>query len=386
MQQVVFSSRTELKRHTDMISGPWVEVDLDAIAHNYRQIQNICNVPLMPVIKGNAYGHGHIEVGRFLEKIGAHSLCVGYLREAVALREAGITCPILNLGPFSPKEAETIITQNISQSVFTDHVDHLDQTAGRLGKVARVHIKIDTGLGRVGVPYDSAQDYIRHVAGLSKIRIEGVFTTLTEDQSFDHEQLRRFNTIVESAADQSIDLGLRHAASSAAILEYPESHLDLVRPGITIFGHYPSTKEFRKRRIELKPALSLKARVSCVKILKKGDAVAYHRIYRAEEDQLMITGAIGYPDGYPSHIANKAQCIIRGRPYPLVATVTANNIYIQGNVDAEVAVGDEILLMGGGRNGPVSVESLAEISELSEYKLLAGLNPLLHRFYYSTQL
>lgn len=365
------------------MSGPWIEVDLDAISHNYRQIQQICHAPLMPVIKANAYGHGHIEVGRHLERSGAEGLCVGYLREAISLREAGIACPILNLGPFTATEAEKIVTVNISQSVFSDHVDLLNLAAGRLGRKTGVQIKIDTGLGRVGVPHDMALAYIQKVARLKHIRIEGVFTSLSEDKIFDREQLRRFNAVISSATKSGLDPELRHMASSAAILDNPESHMDLVRPGIMLFGHYPSAGEFRRRRIDLKPAISLKARVSCVKKIKSGDSVAYHRIYRATEYQTMITGAIGYPDGYPSHLADKALCLVKGRYLPLVAAVTANNIYIRGDDADDIVVGDEILLMGGGRDTPVSVESLVTISGLSEYKLLAGLNPILPRLYYS---
>lgn len=362
-------------------SGPWVEVDLDAITHNIRQIENICKAPLMPVIKANAYGHGLVEVGRHLERVGVHSLCVGYFQEAVQLRCAGISCPLLNLGPYSAREAEQIVTGDISQSVFNGAVHLLDRAAQRYGRKARVHIKVDTGLGRVGVPFGQALEYIQTVAGLAHVHIDGVFTSLTEDKAYDCIQLERFNQVIRSAEEKGIDLGLRHAASSAAILEYPDSHLDLARPGIMVVGCYPSAREFRNRRIDLKQALTLKTRVSCVKALKAGDPVAYHQAYVAETDEIMVTGAIGYPDGYPSHLAGRGECLINGNRYPLVATITANNIYIRAGLDRKIEIGDEIVLIGKQQGQNIRIEDLAETSGLSEYKLLACLSPILPRHY-----
>ena len=364
------------------ISGPWVEVDLDAITHNINQIRRICcDTPLMPVIKSNAYGHGLIEIARHLEGLAVHGLCVGSFQEAAGLRSNSIACPVLNLGPYSRKEAEIIAACGISQSVFSDDVRMLDDAAAACGRPARVHIKIDTGLGRVGVPYSSALSFIEQVAGLSNVRIEGVFTSLTEDMAFDREQIDRFTEVIRQATAKGIDLGLKHAASSAAILECPEARLDLVRPGIMVFGCYPSAKEFRKRRIDLKPTLTLKARVSFVKRLKAGDSVAYHQAYTARTEETLVTGVIGYPDGYPSQLSENSRCLIGGRRYPLVAGVTANHIYIRADNDRPIEIGDEIVLIGCQDGESVPVESLAEITGISEYKILGCLSPQLPRFY-----
>jgi alanine racemase len=363
------------------VSGPWIEVDLAAIARNAERIHDWCGRPLMPVIKANAYGHGLLAVARRLARTqGVWGLCVGNVREALALREAGLTLPILNLGPFTPNEAEKIVAQDIAQSVYSDAVTVLDRAAMVQGRTAAVHIKIDTGLGRIGVPHARAADFITHVTRLKQVRIAGVFTALSEDPEFDAAQLQRFTAALAPSAEAGIDLGLRHAASSAALLASPELSLDLVRPGIMVLGHYPSAAEHQRCRIPLEPALNLKARVVCVKHLKAGEPVGYHRAYRAPGDETLITGAIGYSDGYPVQLANRAECLIGGRRYPVVAAVSANHIFIR-STGGKIRPGDEIVLYGRQGDAAIDLQEIADRSGRSVYNLLARLNPDLPRFY-----
>jgi alanine racemase len=383
MQNNLFYSENVLTR--DEITGPWVEVDLDCIAHNFRRIKAIVGErPLMPVIKANAYGHGLAAVGLFLEKIGAAGLCVGKLEEALLLRQAGVRCPILNFGPYSKKEAEYVVAHDITQSVFNDAVAHLEAAAARLGKKAMVHLKIDTGLGRVGVPHAEALDYLGNLARLSHVQIKGVFTSLSEDGSLDGIQLERFRSVHRAATGMGISLGIRHIASSAGLLAYPEAHMDMVRPGISTFGYYPSTEEFRQRKIDLKPALSLKTRVSHVRKLRPGDSVGYHQAYVASTEHLLLTGAIGYPDGFPPQLAKGGEVLIQGRRHPLVMAATANHIYIKAEIDEPIHLGEEIVLIGRQQDEQISCEDLAKLSGLSEYKLLACINPLLPRYYHES--
>ena len=374
--------RSERALAREEISGPWVEVDLDCIAHNFRQIRDLAGGrPLMPVIKANAYGHGLAEVGRFLEALGAAGLCVGALREALALREAGARGPILNLGPFSGKEAESVVAHGITQSVFNEAVAHLEAAAARLGRTAAVHVKIDTGLGRVGVPHLDAPAFLGSLARLAHVRIEGVFTSLSEDPALDRIQLDRFHSVCRAAAGMGIAVGIRHVASSAGVLAYPEAHLDLVRPGIAIFGYYPSAEAFRQRKLDLRPALALKARVSNLRRLHPGDPVGYHQAYVAAGGELLAMGAIGYPDGYPPQLGAGSEVLIRGHRHPLVLPATANHIYIRVDPEAGVRLGDEIVLIGSQGGERITCEDLARLSGLSEYKLLACINPLLPRYY-----
>ena len=363
------------------VSGPWIEVDLAAISHNIDQIYRFSNTKLMPVIKANAYGHGAIDVARHLERMEpVQGLCVGVVREALVLRQSGLKFPLLNLGHYTLSEANQIVALNISQSVFTAAVAWLDQAARKQNRMAGVHIKIDTGLGRVGVPHYEASDFIEQVADMANVRIEGIFTSLSEDPDFDKIQVKRFQSVLSRAEARGISLGIKHAASSAAILEYPEAGLDMIRPGIMVFGHYPSLAERRRKRIDLKPVLTLKARVVYVKNLKTGDPIAYHRVYKAPGNETVITGGLGYCDGYPTCLAGKAECLIGGTRHPLIAAVTANHIYVRSHRN-DIEPGEEIVLYGKQGKEEITLEEIAELSECSEYNLLVRLNPALPRFY-----
>ena len=366
------------------VSGPWIEVDLEAIGHNIDAIRRIAQTPLMPVIKANAYGHGLVPVARWLAAHGTvHALAVGTVCEAVALRQADIALPVLNLGPYSRREAGRIAELGIRQSVFTEAVAWLEGAAAARDTIVGVHVKIDTGLGRVGVPHGRAADFIEQVAGSSHLRLEGVFTTLSEDPDFDRVQLARFHAVMGALAARGIDPGLRHAASSAAVLAQPEARLDLVRPGIMVFGHYPSPAEYRRRRIDLEPALALKTRVVCAKRLRAGDPVGYHRSYRAPADETLVTGAIGYPDGYPAAAPERnVEALIGGRRHRLVAAVGASHIFLRGG-PVDVGAGDEIVLYGAQGRARIALEEVAAAVERSEYHLLACLSPALPRFYRS---
>ncbi|MFZ7125105.1 MAG: alanine racemase [Desulfobacterales bacterium] len=367
--------------HIEEVSGPWIEVDLDAVDHNIQAIRRWCRSRMMPVIKANAYGLGLVPIARRLAgSPGVEGLCVGAVREAVALGEAGLTIPVLNLGAFTPGEAERIVALGIAQSVSSDAVKVLDRIAAAQGRTADVHVKIDTGLGRIGVHYTQASDFIDAVVRLGNVRIAGVFTTLSEDPEFDRIQIERFTAALAGPAGRGVSLGLRHAASSAAILASPDAALDMVRPGIMVTGCYPSAEERNRRRIDLKPALSLKTRVSCIKELKAGDPVGYHRAYRAPGDERLVIGAIGYADGYPVQLAGRAKCLIGGFRHPVVASVTANHICVRSR-GGEIRPGDEIVLYGRQKDGFIDIEDIAAQTEHSVYNLLARLNPDLPRFY-----
>ncbi|HLF23544.1 MAG TPA: alanine racemase, partial [Burkholderiales bacterium] len=261
--------------------------------------------PVMAVIKANAYGHGLLGVARTLEAAGAKHFMVGKLDEALDLRNAGVRARILNFGPWSDADAADIIRLGISQNVYTDQVRALDVAARRVGRRARVHIKVDTGLGRFGIPHDRAFEFLEQVAALRSVAIEGVFTTFTEDSEFDAVQLSRLKEICARATHRGLSIGLRHAASSDAICEFPAActELDMVRPGIMLYGLFPSTRAEKERKLDLKPALSLKARVAYVKTLRPGESVSYHRAFTASQPERIATLAAGYSDGFPRTLA-----------------------------------------------------------------------------------
>ncbi len=360
---------------------PWIEVNLNHISWNIDQIRKLVKVPIMAVIKANAYGHGLVEVGKFLEKKGIKWLMVGKLQESIKLRENGVKCQILNFGPFSKEDCEIIINYNISQSVYTEEAIYLNEIASRLNKRIGVHIHIDTGLGRVGIPYYKAVPFIEKISGLSHLKVLGVSTTLSEDKEFDLEQLKRFNEVCFLAKEKGIFLGMRHAASSDGILNYSQSHLDMVRPGITIYGYYPSPKTQGENRLNLKPALKLKARVAYVKDLFPGESLSYHRQFVAQKKELIATAGIGYSDGYPFQLANKGYVLIKNKKYSIVSAVTANHLMINLNNNKNVHIGDEIILINDNKSRGVTADELSELSGISVYKILIGLSPLLPRKY-----
>lgn len=362
---------------------PKIDVDLKAIEFNVAQLRKKTGGrPILAVLKCNAYGHGLIGVARCLEKIPVEGIVVGKLNEALALREAGIRLPILNLGPFSAADAETIVRQSISQGVFTDDVGSLNEWAGRLKVRASVHIKVDTGLGRVGVPYDAALSYIHDVSRLPHVRIDGVFQSFSEEPELDRIQLDRFLAVTSAAKKEGLSIGLRHASASTAIFRYGEEfYLDAVRPGISLYGHYPTSEEHQLKRLGLRPALSLKAYVAYVKTLKPGQSLSYFRKFVAEKNERIATVAMGYSDGIPQNLAGCASALVRGRRYPFIADVTANHSYLLVTGHSDIAPGDEVVVVGKQDQEEISLWDLAQSVGGSDYKILIGLNPSLRRTY-----
>jgi len=358
---------------------PWIELNLENMTWNLGQIRKTARVKVMAVIKANAYGHGLVEVGKHLEKNGIDFLMVGKLQEALLLREKGVSAPILNFGPFRNEDAEKIIQSNISQSVFDDKARSLSEAGLELGKKAKVHIHVDTGMGRMGIQHREAWPFIQSTSSLKGIFIEGISTTLTEDDEFDREQLNRFLDICREAEKRGISLGLRHAASSDGVLDLPSSHLDMVRPGIALYGYYPSEKTQKEDRLGLKPVLQLKSRVVAVKSLQPGDTVTYHRRYIAQKKEKIAIIPVGYSDGYPPNVIGKASVLIRGKRYSLIAAVTANHCIGLLGDNSRVSPGDEVVLLGYQVSEKITAEEIAGWAGVSAYKTLIALNPLLPR-------
>lgn len=357
---------------------PWLEINTANLAWNLRQIQaRVGGKIVMAVVKANAYGHGLVGVARALQTAGVNHFLVGKLDEARQLRAAGLGGLILNFGPFSDTDAEDIIRLGISQNVFTDQVEVLARAARRLEQPAHVHIKVDTGLGRVGVSYDRALDFIERVAALSGVVIDGVFTTFTEDPEFDPIQLARFREVCSRASERGLSLGLRHAASSSAILDLPASYteLDAVRPGIMLYGLYSSEGAEQERKLDLKPVLALKTRVVYVKTLRPGESVSYHRLFTATQPERVATLPAGYSDGFPRALEGKGSVLVAGRRCPILS-VTSNAIIARLG-DTPAALGDEAVLIGRQGSEEVSVSEIARLAGMTVYTVVIGMNALL---------
>lgn len=358
---------------------PWIEVNLTSLAWNFSQVKRRVKVPIMAVVKANAYGHGLVGVAKALEAAGADWLMVGKLGEAVTLREAGLNCPILNFGPFDRRDGEEIVRREVSQSVFSEDAAFLEETALKLDKRASVHIDIDTGMGRTGAAHESALPLLEKIASLSHVKIEGISTTLTEDPEFDKEQLRRFLEVCSAARDKGISVGLRHAASSAGIFYSPDFYLDMIRPGITLYGYYPNGRTRQEDALSLRPVLKLSARVTFIRDLQPGESLSYLRAFKAGKMMRVATVGIGYSDGYPYLFGGRVSVLIRNRKFPALNAVTSNHLMVELGDDREVRIGDAVTLIDPDKNSGLAADALAEQSGVPDYKILIGLNPLMPR-------
>jgi alanine racemase len=337
------------------------------------------NRSILAVTKNNAYGLGLETAGPLLDALAPiWGFAVVRPEEARALRGAGVRKPILLMGPVSAAEAEELARKDIRLAPYTGaDAPRLIRLAARLGRPVRVHLYVDTGMHRMGLPWEQVLPWLESSALRRAIRIEGAFTELVEDQDFDREQAARLTRIAESARSRGVALGKLHAASSDAVVRpTPECFLDLVRPGLALYGGYPTPESMA--RGELRPAYALKTRVIRVDLLQPGEGVSYHRRYTAEHPTWTATLAIGHVDGYPAGAVKGCEVLIGDRLYPVVGTVSASHTVVALGEQTAVQVGDEAVLVGPQR--PVLHPNLvAERSGWSEYNMFMHLNPGLPR-------
>jgi len=370
-----------IKNNAFGFRDPRIEVNLDNILWNYSQIKKRVNVPVMAVVKANAYGHGLVEVSKALEKAGVAWLMVGKLQEAFALRNAGVRCPILNFGPFDRRDCDEIVGRDISQSVYTEEARFMEEAAVRLKKKASVHVDVDTGMCRTGIPYSRALPRLEKISSLEHIKIDGVATTLTEDPIFDVEQLKRFLDVCAAADKKGVSLGLRHAASSDGLFHSPQFHLDMVRPGIMLYGYYPNAQTQKEDLWKLRPALKLSAKVVFVNELMPGESLSYLRAFTAAKKMRVATIGIGYSDGYAPQLGGKAIVSIKNKTFPVLAAVTSNHVMVDLNNDPDVQAGDDVTIIDPRTNSGLTADALADLGGISDYKLLIGLSASLPRTY-----
>jgi len=363
----------------DSSFDPWVEVHRTNLQHNVAEIsRRVGSRPILAVIKNNGYGLGVTNAGKLLDPSPAIAgLAVVKLHEAMSLRDAGVRKPILLMGPFDERNLADLIARDIMPMVYTPMGPALDRIAAARQKPAPLHVCIDTGIGRVGVPFRQAAPLVRDLAGRKSVEIAGVMMTFTEDPDFDVEQLKRFKTLCDSLEQSGVKLGRKHTASSFALFQRPDAFLDMVRPGMALFGVY-SEPEFRRLgTLDLRPALSLKARVAYVKQLPKGDSAGYNRAYMAKNDVWVATLPVGHTDGLPREAAQGARVRINGALYPIVATVSASHCIVEIGAEQRVKIGDEATIFDWQEGS--RPEDVNEACKTSVYDLTMHLNPLLPR-------
>jgi alanine racemase len=363
----------------DSSFDPWVEVNRTNLQHNVTEIsRRVGSRPILAVIKNNGYGLGVVNAGRALESFSAiDGLAVVKLHEAMSLRDAGVRKPILLMGPYDERNLADLIARDIMPMVYTPLGAALDRIAAARQKPTPLHVCIDTGIGRVGVPFRQASPLVRDLAGRTSVRIAGVMMTFTEDPEFDVEQLSRFRSLCESLEHDGVTLGRKHAASSFGLFQRPDAFLDMVRPGMALYGVY-SEPEFRRAgTLELRPAVSLKAKVAYVKQLPKGDSAGYNRVYIAKEPVWVATLPVGHTDGLPREAAQGARVRINGALYPIVATVSASHCIVEVGPEQRVKIGDEATIFDWQEGS--RPEDVNEACKTSVYDLTMHLNPLLPR-------
>jgi len=357
---------------------PWLEIDAAALRSNVAVVSGLAGKrPILAVIKNNAYGLGLTTVASVLDPMPQiKGFAVVKAEAAIALRDAGIRKPVLLMGLFSDKDGEELLRRDVQLSICTDDsASRIVRAAKKAGQPAAAHIYLDTGMSRMGIPYFRALPVLRELRGL-EINVEGTFTGLTEESDFDREQLGRFIEITDAARDSGVKLGSLHAASSHAVFNYADSHLDQVRPGIALFGAYPSDFESERSIATLTPAMRLKARVVRVEKLRAGDSVSYGRNYIAEKSAWIATIPVGHTDGMPREAVNGAHIIVNGSPYPVIGAVSASHTIIEVGAERSVTIGDVATLLGPDHPA-VHPNQLADSTGTSVYDALMHLNPTL---------
>ena len=374
------SARAETQpaaRHSSF--DPWIEIRPAHVRHNVREVSRLVEGrPILAVIKNNAYGMGLVNMARILEsEPGVNGMAVVKLSEAIALRDARIAKPVLLMGPFDDADLEAAVMRDVTPMVYTDVGDALDRLAARRQSAVPVQVCVDTGMGRVGVSHRRAAGLITDLAGRDGVDLVGTMTTLNEDPEFEKLQLRRFREVEDTLAAGGISTGPRHAASSFALFDNPASFLDAVRPGMALFGQY-STQRFRGLDLlDLRPSMSLKARVALVKKLEQGDTAGYEAAYRAERDVWIATIPAGHVDGVPRVAANGGWVKIRATRYPIIASVSASHTIVEIGSEKTVEAGDVATWFDwedGSRPEDASAATGASV-----YDLIMHLNPTLPR-------
>lgn len=361
---------------------PWIEVDTANLYFNVRQISRLAGErPILAVVKNDAYGLGLELTARVLEKLPqVMGFAVVKTSAAIRLREAGIEKPVLLMGMCSTAEAHELVANEVELSLYTNGAaERLAELSRKAGRPIPAHFYLDTGLGRMGMPYHRALPWLEQLAARSDLAIRGTFMAFTEEPDFDREQLARFLGLAESARGRGVELGPLHAASSNAVFHLPEAHLDLVRPGIALYGAYPSRPDEERAKGELRPALRLRARIVRVARLRKGDTAGYGRKYVAKEPTWLATLPAGHTDGVPRKSVDGGRVLIGGRTFPIVGAVSASHCLVALGAEKMAEVGDVVTFVGPD-HPDIHPNALATRTGVSVYDVLMHLNPRLPRY------
>lgn len=368
----------------------FAEIDLTALRHNFKVIRSAlpASTEILAVVKADAYGHGFMDISRELEHLGVNAFGVAFLAEAIQLRKSGIDKPILLLGGIYPGQERKCIGYNLSTVVFTlEQAQALNQAARKLFRKAQIHLKIDTGMGRLGIPYSQAPAFLDELRRLPNLALEGVishFASADElDESgrlFTREQTERFEWVLAETRQAGFEPRYNHIANSAGALLGNCPDCNLVRPGITLYGALPSA-DFRGK-LDLRPVMRLKSRIAMLKQVETGTTISYARRFTARDTTLIASVPVGYADGYPRSLTNKGEVLVRGQRARVTGTVCMDWIMLDVTGITGVAVGDEVVLMGADTSGNcIHAEELAAWANTIPYEIFCGISKRVPRIY-----
>lgn len=362
------------------------EINLTRLTENYLAIQrHVAPAQVMPILKANAYGHGLVPVAQHLQTLRVPYLGVAFLEEGILLREAGITTPILVLGGILGNQVPHFLEHNLTLTASSvEKLNQINDAARGMGVQARVHLKVDTGMERIGIHYYNADLLLEAALACDHCQVEGIFSHFANADAADRTsaqiQLERFQQVLSFYERRGLPPpSLRHIANSGAILQLPPSHLDMVRAGILLYGVYPAADI--PRTIPVRPVLTWKSRVVYFKVVQPGHPVSYGSTWHSDHMVRVVTVPVGYGDGYFRRMSDQAEVIIRGRRYPVVGRICMDQMMV--NIEWETAYNnDEVILLGESENGTtITCEELAEWAGTIPYEVLTNINTRVSRVY-----
>jgi len=364
----------------------WIEIDLSALEHNYKFIRRKINseTKIAAVVKANAYGHGAAKVAKKLSQLGVEYFCVGSPDEGIELREAGIKKPILVLAEVLDSQYQDIIKGDLIQTAASiNTLKALNQVGIKANKIIKVHLKFDTGMGRIGFFPEDLLEIYQLAEKLKNIKVEGVFSHFAradeKNKEFSFKQLKRFKSALNKIKAAGFKLPQLHIANSAAVIDLAKTSLDLVRPGIMLYGLLPSNQ--LKNEAYLKPLLSFKTRIVQLRTLPAGSAVSYGSTYTTEKDERIAVLPIGYKDGYPRLLSNQGEVLINGKRAPIRGRVCMGQTIVSVEQIENVEVGDEVVLIGKQSKEEISATEIADLVGTINYEIICNLSERLKRIY-----
>lgn len=376
------------------INRAWAEIDIDAIGNNIASIRRYVSekTKILGVVKADAYGHGYLEIADTLLKNGADMLAVACIDEAIQLRVCGFKCPILILGTSCEDDVNYLVKNDITPACFSySFARIMSDAAVKYNKVAKIHIKIDTGMGRIGYRFcedgdanNKTVDEIMKISMLPNIEIDGMFMHFSvadeNDDEYTNLQFERFMNLSDTLEKKGLYIPTKHCANSAALIRFPGMHLDMVRPGIILYGHKPSGF-VDCSELSLKPAMTFKTKITNIKTVEKGASISYGRKFIAQRTSKIATIPVGYADGYSRGLSGRAHVIVGGKLCNLVGNICMDQCMIDVTDVNNISIGDEVILFGKDGCAEVAVEELAEKMGTINYEILCMVGKRIPRIY-----